>query len=154
MGSVDLRTAKTSHRCGFQRKFNLRIGQQDVPFAFHIDPVAKELVGASTSAFACTEKPWPKKRRDASTFRRPGTYAHLWIRCADPDKLPTGNCCMNVSLIGGGVTHRISEGHDFKQHPSCNQVVPNTPAKLWAIPFEVPESGSWPVSGLFQLLQQ
>jgi hypothetical protein len=151
--SVDLRTAKTSNRCGFQRKFNLRIGEEDVPFAFHIDPVAKELVAAGKSGFVCADKPWPKKRRDASTFRRPGTYAHLWLRCADPSKLPTGKLCMNVSITGGGVTRHISEEHDFKCHPSCNQVVPDAADKLWEIPFDAPESGSWSVNGLFRLAQ-
>jgi len=151
MGSVDLRTAHTSHRCGFQRRFNIRIKGQDVPFVFHIDPVAKERVIIDGSPVT-KDKPWAKKRNDKSTFRRPGTYAHLWLRCADTDMLPSDSC-MRVSISGGADMHGISEGHDFVAHPNCNQVVPDTPEMLWQIPFDIDKHGSWLVSGLFQLVQ-
>jgi hypothetical protein len=59
---VDLRTAHTSHRCGFQRRFNIRIKGQDVPFVFHIDPVAKERVNIDGSLPAA-DKPWAKKKK-------------------------------------------------------------------------------------------
>jgi hypothetical protein len=151
--SVNLRTAHTKDRCGFQRKFNLRIGENDVPFVFHIDPIAKELVGTSKTGSALAEKPWPKKRRDASTFRRPGTYAHLWVRCADPTMLPTGNTSMSISITGGGATRHVSEDHDFAQYANCNQGVPDAAEKLWEFPFDMPESCSWSVSGQFRLVR-
>jgi len=151
--SVNLRTAHTKDRCGFQRKFNLRIGGNDAPFVFHIDPIAKELVGTSKTGCVLGEKAWPKKRRDASTFRRPGTYAHLWIRCADPSKLPKGNTSMSISITGGVATRHISEDHDFAQYANCNQVVPESSENLWEFPFDMPESCSWSVSGQFRLVK-
>merc|ERR1711920_918870 len=49
--------------------------------------------------------------------------------------------------------HRISDCHDFMDHPNCNQVVPDTPEALWQVPFDIDKHGSWLVSGLFQLVQ-
>jgi hypothetical protein len=151
--AVDLRTAHTSNRCGFQRRFNLPIDGQDVPFVFHIDPVAKEHV-STDQTLATKDKQWAKKKKGQSTFRRPGTYAHMWVRCSDPSMLLADTCCMSVSFTGGGGMLQISESHDFACLPSCNQVVPETPEKLWKFPFDIEKNGVWLVSGIFQSVRR
>jgi hypothetical protein len=139
--NVDLRLKNTTYRCGFQRKLSLNIGGCEVPFVFHIDPIAKELI--ADEAPIGNRGRGNKKQQTLSTFRRPGTKANLWIKCLDRDALPAGSWPVSVSISGGGLTHIVSAFHDFALE--CNCRAPFL-SKLWDIPFDIPEDGTWMVS--------
>jgi hypothetical protein len=138
--NVDLRCKNTTYRCGFQRKFSLNIGGCEVPFVFHIDPIAKELCNGDASNG--NKGHGKKKQKTPSTFRRPGTKADMWIKCLDSSALPTGSWPMSVSISGGEVSHIVTDCHNFASECTCRAPFP---LKLWDIPFEIPESGTWMV---------
>jgi hypothetical protein len=105
---VDLRLRNTANRCGFHRRFSLNISVREVPFVFHIDPVAEKAKSSSH-----------KTRKDIPSFRRPGTKAQMWIKCADASALPAGSWPMSVTISGGDTSHLVAAHHDFASFTNC-----------------------------------
>jgi hypothetical protein len=129
--NVDMRRRNSTSRCRMVKKFNATVDSKDVTFILQIEPVAKEIVETET-------KRRRRKNHSLSTFRRPGSYAFVWIECLNPDELR--GYSFELACHASDASHKLAEAHDFASEPRC------MPKSQTEALFQIPEEDTWPIN--------